>query len=148
MVTGRKDKSVMNDERSVNRDLREGPFISTNSTGPSAGQNITREPDATDRSPNNRAQDAMVPLFSGNESDNLRSRWENVQVSFVDEPRRAVEQADRLVTETIDGLSKGFAAQRERLEQQWHRDQNVSTEELRVAFRRYRSFFERLLSMQ
>jgi hypothetical protein len=86
-------------------------------------------------------------LLGGDESRNLRSRWESLQVGFVDEPRHSVEQADQLVTEAINSLSKGFSSQRERLEQQWHRDQDVSTEELRLAFRRYRSFFERLLSM-
>jgi hypothetical protein len=77
----------------------------------------------------------------------LRSRWESLQVAFVDEPRHAVEEADRLVTETVESLSKGFAAEREKLEKQWHRGEDVSTEDLRLALRRYRSFFERLLSI-
>jgi hypothetical protein len=112
-----------------------------------------REPAAEAVTPDQRTstttvdQESMVPLFPSDQCQNLRSRWENLQVSFVDEPRRSVEQADRLVIEAIDRLSKGFTTQRERLEQQWHRDQNVSTEELRMAFQRYRSFFERLLSV-
>ncbi len=95
----------------------------------------------------NRETEPMLPLFSNEESQGLRSRWENLQVGFVDEPKQAVEQADRLVTEAINELSKGFSSQREKLEQQWHREHDVSTEDLRLAFRRYRSFFERLLSM-
>ncbi|MGB7438080.1 MAG: hypothetical protein WBR26_14060 [Candidatus Acidiferrum sp.] len=89
----------------------------------------------------------MEPLFPRNECQGLRSRWENLQVGFVDEPKESVGQADRLVNETIDSLARGFAAERERLEKQWHQGENVSTEELRLAFRRYRSFFERLLSV-
>ncbi len=89
----------------------------------------------------------MVPLLSDDDCRNFRSRWENLQVGFVDEPRRAVEQADRLVTDAINTLAKGFSSQREGLEQKWHREQDASTEDLRQAFRRYRSFFERLLSL-
>jgi hypothetical protein len=88
-----------------------------------------------------------MPLFSGNDSQGLRSRWETLQINFVDEPKHSVEEADRLVSETINTLSKGFAAEREKLEQQWHRGEEVSTEDLRLALRRYRSFFERLLSI-
>ena len=94
-----------------------------------------------------RQDDPMMPLFSANETQGLRSRWENLQVGFIDEPKHAVEEADRLVSETINALSKGFAAEREKLEQQWHRGEEASTEDLRLALRRYRSFFERLLSI-
>ena len=76
-----------------------------------------------------------MPLFSGDQSQALRTRWEAVQVSFVDEPRHAVEEADRLVSEAINSLSKGFATEREQLEQQWHRGESVSTEDLRLALR-------------
>jgi len=68
-------------------------------------------------------------------------------VSFVDEPRRAVEQADNLVAVTMKRLAEMFAEERARLEGQWDRGDNVSTEDLRLALRRYRSFFGRLLSM-
>ena len=125
----------MSDEIMVKRDPLE-----TNTRRPSVvGEEPSRIP--------NRETEPMLPLFSTEESQGLRSRWENLQVGFVDEPRQAVEQADRLVTEAINELSKGFSSQREKLEQQWHREQDVSTEDLRLAFRRYRSFFERLLSM-
>jgi hypothetical protein len=141
MVTGGKDK-IVTDETIVKRDLHEGP---TTSGSTNFDPNLTPGT-GTNNAANKREQEA-VPLFGGDESRNLRSRWENLQVGFVDEPRRSVEQADQLVTEAINSLSKGFSTQRERLEQQWHHDQDVSTEELRLAFRRYRSFFERLLSM-
>jgi hypothetical protein len=92
-------------------------------------------------------EERKVPLFSNDESQRLRSRWESLQVGFVDEPKKSVEQADRLVTETINNLSEGFSRQHHNLEQQWHREGDVSTEDLRLALRRYRSFFERLLSL-
>lgn len=86
-------------------------------------------------------------LFSQDETKNLRSQWDSIQVGFVDEPRQAVERADTLVAGAMKRLAEMFAAERERLEKQWDRGDSVSTEELRVALRRYRSFFGRLLSV-
>jgi hypothetical protein len=88
-----------------------------------------------------------VPLFAGDEAPALRSRWDAIQTAFVDDPRRAVEQADQLVAQTIKRLSEGFAGERQQLEQQWSRGDQVSTEDLRIALQRYRSFFGRLLSL-
>ena len=87
------------------------------------------------------------PLFSGNEANELRARWDAIQVGFVDEPRAAVEQADALVAGTMKRLAEVFAAERSKLEGQWDQGENVSTEDLRLALRRYRSFFGRLLSV-
>ena len=86
-------------------------------------------------------------LFSDEESDELRHRWESVQASFVDEPRRAVEEADQLVQRVMDRLSDGFKNQREHVESEWGDRDEVSTEDLRVALRHYRSFFDRLLNV-
>lgn len=86
-------------------------------------------------------------LFSQDETKTLRSQWDSIQVGFVDEPRQAVERADTLVAGAMKRLAEIFAAERERLEKQWDRGDSVSTEELRVALRRYRSFFGRLLSV-
>ncbi len=88
-----------------------------------------------------------TPLFPNNELDDLRKRWSTVQTTFVDEPRSAVEQADGLVAAAMKRLAEVFAEERSRLEQQWDRGDNVSTEELRIALQRYRSFFQRLLSV-
>ncbi|HEY2119527.1 MAG TPA: hypothetical protein VGH37_10115 [Candidatus Acidoferrum sp.] len=85
------------------------------------------------------------PLFSTREANELHSRWDTVQVGFVDEPRRAVEQADNLVAGTMKRLAEIFAEERSKLEGQWDHGENVSTEDLRLALRRYRSFFSRLL---
>jgi hypothetical protein len=87
------------------------------------------------------------PLFAERDSTELRNRWSDVQTGFVDEPRRAVEQADSLVADVMKRLAESFAAERASLEKQWDRGDNVTTEDLRVALQRYRSFFDRLLTI-
>ena len=79
--------------------------------------------------------------------DDLRPRWADIQASFVDEPRRAVEKADALVADAIRRLAEAFADARADLERDWDRGSDVSTEDLRIAFRRYRTFFDRLLEV-
>jgi hypothetical protein len=88
-----------------------------------------------------------MPLFSESERGDFRSRWSTVQTGFVDEPRRTVEDADKLVAAVMQRLAEGFAKERSNLERQWDRGDNVSTEDLRVALQRYRSFFDRLLKL-
>jgi hypothetical protein len=90
---------------------------------------------------------ATEPLFPSNELDGLRARWKDVQTAFVDEPRKAVEEADGLVASAMKRLAEVFAEERSGLEQQWDRGDHVSTEDLRVALQRYRTFFERLLTV-
>jgi len=86
------------------------------------------------------------PLFSASDADRYRDQWTNVQSEFVDQPREAVEQADRLVADLMQSLAAQFSETRSGLESQWNDSDDVSTEDLRVAMTRYRSFFERLLS--
>jgi hypothetical protein len=88
-----------------------------------------------------------MPLFSESEMEGFRSQWSEVQTGFVDEPRRTVEDADKLVAAVMQRLAEGFANERSGLEKQWDRGDNVSTEDLRVALQRYRSFFDRLLKL-
>lgn len=96
---------------------------------------------------NPSSEQGEEPLFEQNELNDFRSRWSQVQTGFVDEPHRAVEQADELVAAVMKRLAEIFADERSRLEQEWSKGDNVSTEDLRVALRRYRSFFDRLLSV-
>jgi hypothetical protein len=88
-----------------------------------------------------------MPLFSESEMGDFRSQWSKIQTGFVDEPRRTVEDADKLVAAVMQRLAEGFANERSGLEKQWDRGDNASTEELRVALQRYRSFFDRLLKL-
>jgi hypothetical protein len=90
---------------------------------------------------------AAQPLFADDETSELRRSWDAIQVAFVDEPRRAVEDADHLVAATMKRLAEIFAQERSGLEGQWDRGDDVSTEDLRVALQRYRAFFTRLLSV-
>ena len=98
----------------------------------------------TDTRRDSTADGDAAPLLA--DSDSFQSRWEEIQVRFVDEPRGAVEDADALVATVMQRLAEGFAQERERLEAQWGRGEDISTEDLRVALQRYRSFFQRLLS--
>lgn len=93
-----------------------------------------------------RAQQS-APLFSAGEAQELQSRWDSIQTGFVDEPRTSVEEADALVATTMKRLAEIFAEERSTLEGQWDRGDNISTEDLRLALQRYRSFFTRLLSV-
>jgi hypothetical protein len=90
--------------------------------------------------------DRPTQLFPDQELNDLRARWDKAQIGFVDEPRTAVEQADSLVATVVKRIAEQFAAERAELEHQWDRGDNVSTEDLRQALRRYRSFFDRLLA--
>ena len=104
---------------------------------PDAGERAEGEPDAGER---------LEPLLAGEDAERYRTRWHELQASFVDEPRKVVELADGLVAELMQKLADSFAQERSSLEGQWSRGEEVSTEELRVALQRYRSFFDRLLA--
>jgi hypothetical protein len=106
----------------------------------------------------NEPEGTVVPFDQGSHPDSesligkrqiedLRSKWSGIQASFVDEPRKAVEEADRLVTSAIKQIQEGFQDRRSRLEKQWSGGSEVSTEDLRVALQHYRAFFDRLLKL-
>jgi hypothetical protein len=111
--------------------------------------------DSTGWSPegiDNRQSDAAhtstdASLFADAERDGLRMRWNGVQAGFVDDPRDCVQKADALVSDVVQQLINGFTEARSRLEQQWSRGEEASTEDLRVALKRYREFFDRLLAV-
>jgi hypothetical protein len=86
------------------------------------------------------------PLLADDETQDFTMRWREIQIAFVDEPRDSVANADALLAELTQRLASSFSDERQRLEGQWDRGDDVSTEDLRVALTRYRSFFDRLLS--
>jgi hypothetical protein len=94
------------------------------------------------------AQDELIPLFEEEAARKFRSRWLTIQSKFVDDPRDAVKQADDLVADIIKNVTMSFSDRRVGLEKQWNSGENISTEDMRVALKRYRSFFERLLSLE
>lgn len=113
----------------------------TEAGGPSSAPSSTM---AGERDP--EADREQTPLLPEREAAEFQSRWEALQISFVDEPRRSVQDGDGLVADLMQRLADSFARERESLEAQWDRGDDVSTEDLRVALQRYRSFFDRLLS--
>lgn len=118
-------------------DSRLQPVGPASEAGPSAGGRPSTGPEP----------DPAAPLFAAESAESFRSRWQEIQTSFVDEPRRAVEQAEGLVAELMQQLAKTFADERSQLDRESDRGDALSTEDLRVALRRYRSFFDRMLSI-
>jgi hypothetical protein len=95
----------------------------------------------------NGSTETAGPLLPPDFVQNLRTRWDEVQTGFVDEPRAAVQQADELVASAIKRLAEGFADARNNLEKQWDRGDEVNTEDLRVALKKYRAFFQKLIAV-
>jgi hypothetical protein len=110
-----------------------------------AAEKATHSPEPAAKPDAEHGADTSSPLLERNETSDFQHRWDEIQASFVDEPRRAVQDADGLVAGAMKRLAEVFASERENLEAQWDRGDDVSTEDLRVALRRYRSFFGRLL---
>lgn len=136
-------KDVNQEEELTTADLAQGAKA-TETAGPKP---VASERDATELNRRDNQSTSETPLFPNNELDGLRTRWKEIQTNFVDEPRKAVEQADSLVASAMKRLAEVFADERSNLEKQWDRGDNVSTEDLRIAFQRYRTFFDRLLSV-
>ena len=106
-----------------------------------------------ERGPENQApadtmNEGLEPLFEDEAARKFRSRWQVIQTKFVDDPRDSVKQADELVADIIKNVTMSFADRRIGLEKQWNNGENISTEDMRQALKRYRSFFERLLTLE
>jgi hypothetical protein len=93
-----------------------------------------------------REEEHPEPLLANEDTESFQTRWREIQVRFVDQPRDSVKDADGLVAELMQRLAGSFSEERNRLEGEWERGSEVSTEDLRVALKHYRSFFNRLLS--
>ena len=150
----RKEQPEFNDEEEITSgDVAQGKRPVSETRGPQAMtteqtlEQASRTDTATTFAGSENRTDARTNLFPSAELEGLRRRWKEIQTAFVDEPRKAVEQADGLVASAMKRLAEVFAQERSGLEQQWDRGDNVSTEALRVALQRYRSFFDRLLSV-
>jgi hypothetical protein len=109
----------------------------------SEGQSPPEDRPATDLRTDNQAH---AQLLEGDEMQRMRAQWKDIQAEFVDEPRKAVQDADALVADLMQRLAQMFAGERDQLESRWAGGGEVSTEDLRDGLRRYRSFFERLLA--
>ncbi|HTJ22384.1 MAG TPA: hypothetical protein VL383_08305 [Gemmatimonadaceae bacterium] len=127
--------------REVDRDIVRDAAAST----PVADREVARP--RADRQLADIDESDRIALFEPGQLDEFNGRWTEIQAGFVDEPRRAVQQADTLVSDVISRIADSFSRERTQLEQQWDRGGDVSTEDLRQALQRYRSFFSRLLSL-
>jgi hypothetical protein len=99
------------------------------------------------KAPARNEDDSLEPLFSPDATRDFRASWDAVQIGFVDDPRQAVRQADDLVRQVLEDLSRSFSNERSALDSAADTASQASTENLRLALRRYRSFFQRLLSL-
>jgi hypothetical protein len=134
-TTGRHDRPAEEVEVDTQMEPTSSPADSTSGTDPVETDAPAADLETTDM------------LFADGELSDLRSRWAEVQSAFVDDPRDCVQKADGLVADVVDKLTSGFSEARAQLEEQWDRGEEVSTEDLRIALKRYREFFERLLAV-
>ncbi len=111
-----------------------------------ANQSQVASPDRS-TAPEADESSTELMLFADDDLADLRARWAGVQADFVDDPKDCVQKADVLVSDLVDRLTNGFAHARSRLEEQWARGEQASTEDLRLALMHYRNFFERLLAV-
>jgi hypothetical protein len=118
-----------------------------NSTAKMPARSERAVTDISEKQPRSVEAQEVTQLFPEDRLRELKSKWNDIQTGFVDEPRSAVQRADSLVASTMQQLAEAFSRERSNLEQQWSRGDSISTEDLRVAFQRYRSFFQRILSM-
>jgi hypothetical protein len=133
-------------ERESGRDaLTTADMAAATATVPA--RNRTDRSERSDATSTDNQVAEVGPLFNRDEADEFQSRWFAIQARFVDEPRQSVEEADQLVATVMKRLAEVFASERQNLEKDWGTGEDVSTEDLRVAFTRYRSFFDRLLSV-
>ncbi|MFJ7274238.1 hypothetical protein [Kitasatospora sp. NPDC098663] len=134
-LEGRDREQSYGQERGQEEDQERGYTQASEPSEPSEPSKRTKDPEAAENEP-----------LLGGQQEEFRSRWQKIQGEFVDDPRSAVSAADNLVAEAMQALATTFSAHKQDLEGQWHRGDEVPTEELRVALRRYRSFFNRLLN--
>lgn len=148
-MTFAKDQPISGDDRSAESKNKISTEAIAGAGRPDREEHPSEQPQRSMRVQDRGvgAESQLEPLFDDSVDHEFRSRWREIQTGFVDEPRQAVEQADELVAELMQRLAQSFSEQRNNLEHQWDASDEVSTEELRVALTRYRSFFERLLSV-
>ncbi|GAB3839694.1 hypothetical protein [Kribbella italica] len=109
-------------------------------------QPVVEEEAPVEVAPEQPATSTDGPLVAEDAAVDFRSRWEVIQQGFVDDPRQAVSEADKLVDDLLNRLSATFDEQHQDLERQWS-DGEPSTEDLRGALQKYRAFFQRLLTL-
>ena len=113
---------------------------------PAHDETVVAQDEPVQQKPSTNTDEALA-LFSSDEVDRFRTEWRGLQSDFVDSPRDAVQHADQLVAQVMQSLATTFADHKKSLEGQWSQGEQVETEELRVALRQYRAFFDKLLTV-
>jgi hypothetical protein len=135
-------------ERQMDTDVEDVALRETSEEEQMRREQIAEEKAVEDRAPASTMDERLEPLFEDAAAEKFRARWLTIQSKFVDDPRDSVKQADDLVADIIKSVTMSFADRRISLEKQWNGGENISTEDMRVALKRYRSFFERLLTLE
>jgi hypothetical protein len=87
-----------------------------------------------------------IAVWPGDHAQEIRDRWRDLQVLFIDEPDEAVAGARSLVTEAVRILTERLLAEQEEFDPA-RDNEHPDTETLRVAMRRYREFLNRVLAL-
>ena len=130
-----------NQEKRMNVDVVDTPEEVEN-------EQRTEERVSEQRAQSDVSDEQLVPLFEEEAARKFRARWLSIQSKFVDDPGDSVKQADDLVADVIKNVTTSFANRRISLEKGWNGGDNTSTEDLRLALKQYRSFFDRLLTLE
>ena len=83
----------------------------------------------------------------GSDPADVQDRWHDLQASFVDDPRDAVQRADSLLDEVMASIHQALESRIRELQDLWKNTDHSDTEQLRLALRSYRDCMHRLLSL-
>jgi hypothetical protein len=139
------DDHAILDEARIRKELMRGSIVNIDPLDEVIVDVIPMAETVTYETPVEASVGSLAALLDLDVSEHLRTRWNEIQGRFVDEPRSAVQQADALVSEVVDKITQMFASEHGSLEGQWKEGNDVSTEDLRKALQHYRSFFNRLV---
>jgi hypothetical protein len=155
--TDRTDRTDKTDETGVTEasrepakndvtDVSDADRMAPRTHEPSSSRPESKPESRPESKPTVKQEPDTAPLLEAKQAEDLRLQWQEIQQGFVDDPQSSVRAADGLVAEAMQLLATTFADHKHGLEGQWHRGEEVATEDLRLALQQYRSFFDRLLS--
>jgi len=139
------DDHALLDEARIRKELMRGAIVDVDPLDEAIVDVIPMDETVTHETPVEASVGSLAALLDLDVSEHLRTRWNEIQGRFVDEPRSAVQQADTLVSEVVEKITQMFASEHDSLESQWKQGNNVTTEDLRIALQHYRAFFNRLV---
>ena len=143
--SGRFDDQAILDEARIRKELMRGAIVDVDPLDEAIVDVIPMDETVFHEDPIDASIGSLAALLNLDLSEHLRTRWNEIQGRFVDEPRSAVQEADALVSEVVEKITQMFAKEHDLLESQWKQGNDVSTEDLRIALQRYRAFFNRLV---